>query len=404
MKNILFVGRYYSPKVYELIKNSTKGKVGYSTHNYEIAALEGLAANENVMIKSITCPAVFSYPHNNNYIFTPAETFNIGRIPCYSIGLCNIVFINKIWAFITSTYQIVKFIYSFKGEEVNIICNLASSAGAVKLAQFISHKKVKITYLILDIPQMVSNMDKMNVVKSFFIKIMNTTSMKLASKSDFLILMTEQMMDFITKPIKHTVIEGWVRESLSDSAAINFKSCKNVILYTGTLRKIFGIMNLLDAFQQIEDNEVELWLCGSGDAEQEIKIRSQNDNRIKFYGLVSSEKARELQKQATILVNPRTSKGDYTKYSFPSKTLEYLLSGKPAIVYKLPGIPDEYYQYLFTPIEETVDALAEKIKDVFSMIPAQRNAIALSGREFVLKNKTPEIQMSKVYKMLFEND
>ena len=35
--------------------------------------------------------------------------------------------------------------------------------------------------------------------------------------------------------------------------------------YTGTLRKIFGIMNLVEAFKMVKDRDVELWICGSGD-------------------------------------------------------------------------------------------------------------------------------------------
>lgn len=53
-----------------------------------------------------------------------------------------------------------------------------------------------------------------------------------------------------------------------------------------------------------------------------------------------------MQQQATLLVNPRKGHEEYTKYSFPSKTMEYMASGTPTIMYKLPGLPIEYEEYL----------------------------------------------------------
>lgn len=403
MKNILFVGRFFSPKILKIMRGAANGFPGFSTHNYEIALIKGLQANNDVNLKTITCPSTYSYPHHNSKLFTPNDKFIIDEVEGYSVGLCNLVILNRIWAFLSTLYRIVKSFKSFKGEEVNIICNLASNAAAVALASKMTSKKVRVTYMILDIPQMVSSMNRMNPLKSYFVKLLNAGKMKLASNSDGLILMTEQMMDFISKPVKHIVVEGWV-DSEGKALKTVSDTGKKIVLYTGSLRKIFGVMNLIHALQMIKDPDVELWLCGSGDAEMEIRESAVKDKRIKFFGLVSSERARELQNESTILINPRTSEGEYTKYSFPSKILEYLLSGKPSIAYKLPGMPDEYLDFLFVPDAESVEALAAKMTEVLDMDPVKRSAFGAKGREFVLRYKTPEVQMAKVYKMICSNN
>ena len=107
-----------------------------------------------------------------------------------------------------------------------------------------------------------------------------------------------------------------------------------------------------------------------------------------------------MQRQATILVNPRTSEGEYTKYSFPSKTMEYLLSGKSVIINRLPGIPEEYYQYVFTPKDESVDALAECVNRVLTLEVNDRVSKAKSGREFVVSQKNSKIQVSRILEMI----
>ena len=44
--------------------------------------------------------------------------------------------------------------------------------------------------------------------------------------------------------------------------------------------------------------------------------------------------------------------------------MEYLASGIPTLIYKLPGIPDEYYQYCFSLEDLGVEALANKMMDI----------------------------------------
>ena len=52
-------------------------------------------------------------------------------------------------------------------------------------------------------------------------------------------------------------------------------------------------------------------------------------------------------KEAKLLINLRNPEDKYTKYSFPSKTFEYMVSGTPFFTTKLEGIPSEYYNYLY---------------------------------------------------------
>ena len=95
------------------------------------------------------------------------------------------------------------------------------------------------------------------------------------------------------------------------------------MLYTGRLNRRYGIELLLQAMKELPDLDIELWLCGSGEMEEEIRTYAAQDSRIRFFGFLPHEEAVQLQKQATVLVNPRTNQGEYTKYSFPSKTMEY---------------------------------------------------------------------------------
>ena len=116
------------------------------------------------------------------------------------------------------------------------------------------------------------------------------------------------------------------------------KSIKTSILYTGQLQKRYGIYDLVEAFMLIPNRDYELWLCGKGSHEESLwlEMQAKKDSRIKLLGMLKPEDVLILQKKAHLLVNPRHSNEEFTKYSFPSKTMEYLASGTPTLMCRLP--------------------------------------------------------------------
>ena len=179
-------------------------------------------------------------------------------------------------------------------------------------------------------------------------------------------------------------------------------SKKKIIYYAGTLNSEYGIETLTDAFMQIQGDEYELWICGDGDARETVEKAALADKRIRYYGFVDKEKADELRDLSDVLVNPRTNEGAYTKYSFPSKTIEYMLAAKPIIMYKLDGIPIEYDCFLnYVSGVQPID-LAKKIVDVCVADSKEAEERAHDGRKWILKNKNPKAQMAKLLR-LFEN-
>ena len=119
---------------------------------------------------------------------------------------------------------------------------------------------------------------------------------------------------------------------------------------------------LIEAFELIEDPETSLHICGGGELKSYVDAMCQKDTRIHYYGVVSSERANELLQSASVLVNPRQNDSEYTKYSFPSKNIEYLMTGSPVVAYMLDGIPKNYQDFFEVPHSNDTQALAEAIK------------------------------------------
>lgn len=407
-RDVIFLGGVYGPQLLKHIHDSSRGHVGFSNHNFEIKLIQGLVANSHMYSKFsvVSAPKVYSFPKYNKQAWLKEEKWNISsNCTAWSVGFCNIVGVNKL-VIPASVYQAIKaLVLRSQADIVHLIVNTPSYY-LLKAISKIKKKfgdKIFVSLIVPDMPQFISLMDKRNKMISLIIDRIDARTMQLSKQVDAYVLLTDAMADLMSiRDRPYIIMEGVCEDApiINETPSL---SEKTIILYTGTLRYQFGVIDLLNAFERIEDENVELWICGSGDAEDEIKERALNDNRIKFYGLLDAQAARELQQMATILVNPRTNEGDYTRYSFPSKTLEYMLAGKPVVMHKLDGIPQEYDNYIYFTESDNVDGLFEKLQYVLKLPEQQRRSKAELAKQFVMQYKNATKQTCRILELCNKN-
>ena len=175
---------------------------------------------------------------------------------------------------------------------------------------------------------------------------------------------------------------------------------KKIILYTGTLNWRYGIRELVEAFQLIKNDDYILRVCGSGEASQYLKNLCSNSSNIEYFGQVDNQISKEMQQRATVLVNPRRNIGDYVKYSFPSKIMEYMLSGTPVITYKLPGIPKDYDDFLYYVEGDSVEDLYKKITTICEKPYEELYEFGYKAQKFIINNKNNIVQSRKIIDFL----
>jgi glycosyltransferase involved in cell wall biosynthesis len=172
------------------------------------------------------------------------------------------------------------------------------------------------------------------------------------------------------------------------------------IVYTGTLNERYGVVNLVKAFMKINDDRFRLVICGLGDSEKIISEASLVDKRIIFKGQLRKDEIIKVQNSATILVNPRQNIEEFTKYSFPSKIMEYLATGKPVVAYKLDGMPDEYDNYIIYVPENSIEALTKTIYNVCTQPYEKLITFGASAKHWVVTEKNGITQTKKIIDMI----
>ncbi|KKX51745.1 glycosyltransferase [Sphingobacterium sp. IITKGP-BTPF85] len=258
----------------------------------------------------------------------------------------------------------------------------------------------KVCLVVPDLPRMMGG-DLNNLKIKLYLGYIEGVINENLYKIDCFVFISKFMTDYVdVKGKPWIVIEGiYNNQQIVEDQS---KETNNTILYTGTLDVRYGIIELLESFSLISDKNFNLWICGEGAGKSEVLIAASKDSRINYYGQISTEEVLILQRKATVLVNPRKNDMEFTKFSFPSKTMEYLASGTPVVMYKLAGIPEEYYPYFFTPEDSSVIALKNKLLEVVALSNDEREKFGRGAQRFIFENKNPKLQVGKIINMISE--
>lgn len=159
----------------------------------------------------------------------------------------------------------------------------------------------------------------------------------------------------------------------------------------------------MEGFLLADLPDTELHIYGSGDFQEELEKISAETPNVFYGGLLLPSQVVEKEMEATLLVNPRPSNEKYVRYSFPSKTMEYMSTGTPVLMTKLPCLPEEYLPYLFFIRDETPQGIAQALRETLRLSDEALFQQGCAARRFVLEQRSNVMQAAKVLEMLERN-
>lgn len=348
MKVLLLCGVFAKENEQEIIENS-KRAVEYSANIFQEKLIEGF--QETVEDFSLlSAPFIGAYP-----VAYKKKSFKGFQVPQdkYQYVYFNNVFGIRNFSRAKALKKAIKSFIESKETDKRIIV-YSPHTPFLEAAVYAKKKdpSIKISLIVPDLPQYM-NLDKKKsflyrIGKKFDIRRFN----KLNKYVDSYMLLTEAMKEKLSVGDRpYIVVEGIISKA---DLALNEQKKKEVvrskeekyIVYTGKLNERFGVIDLVDAFRRLDGEDYRLVLCGNGDAVEYIRQNAEEDGRILYMGQVTPGVARDWIYKADVLVNPRKNDEEYTKYSFPSKNIEYLLSGNPVVAYMLDGMKDCYRDFI----------------------------------------------------------
>ena len=399
--DVLFLGRLFSRKNEEQIRSKARVDMQDAANVLQWNLIDGFVAGGCEDVGVVSYLPIDSWPNHYKDAFVKGEVHEIDEnITFHQTGFCNVTVIKQILNRNICNRVVKRWAKKDGDKKKVVVCYSCDNTllRAVAAAKRINSDVVSVL-VIADITEFAAN-NNPNLIQKLYVKNQIKTNDKLMSYVDKFVLLTKQMKDKLGITNPYMVMEGIVppREKCDNQSPENEKT----ILYTGSLNKKYGIMELLEAFKLIEPLDYRLIICGLGNAEEDIRELASRDSRVDFRGKVPHNEVLKLQSEATVLVNPRQNNEEFTKYSFPSKTMEYLASGTPVVAYKLDGIPDEYDGYINYVSDNTPKTLATVIQNICEMPKEERVQMGRKGRDYVLEEKNNVRQTKRILDFILD--
>lgn len=359
---------------------SGENKPGIQVQKFNRLVVEGLMANDQEIIQISAVPV--SRAITKRLFFPKKRVVKENKTELY-VPLVNLPLLKDVFLFLYVLIHV-----GFSKDTVScraIVCDILSPTLSYALALISKVRKIPFVSIITDFPEFVTDNSLFNFLAYQSIRL-----------SDGYILMTDQMIERLDGLKPYRVIEGMTDMKFVPSIKSALNHERKQCLYAGNLSVSNGIAMLNEAFKNIP--EADLHLYGTGDFANELS--RQNISNIHYHGIVKNEVVVLKQMEMDLLINPRPTKQEFTLYSFPSKLMEYMLSGTPALTTRLRGITSEYENCMYYFDEETSEGFEKKIREVLNKNESELAEFGRNAQLFVMNHKTNQIQMRKLLDLI----
>ena len=363
---------------------------GHAIQKYNLLLLRGLAAN-GAEVRCVSGLPINRSVTSKKLIHEPDECAD--NIFFHYITTLNLPVFRQLMIFLGTLCFVLR---TKKEKDTFAVCDCLNIACSYGMLLGCRLKRIKTAVIVTDLPDMEHSGGALKRVNN-----------RIFDKADAFILLTEQMNKRVNpKGRPHIVLEGHAdSEAPRPDGQIRYEeSGKKVILYAGSIHKMYGIASLTQGFLEADIPNSELHIYGNGDFTGELKALCEQHGNVLYKGIADNAEIVRQEQRASLLVNPRPSKPEYTKYSFPSKNMEYMVSGTPLLTTDLPGMPEEYKPYVYLLQDESPQGVCRKLREIFALPYAARLQKGAAARRFVLEHKSNVAQSRKILEFLSNTD
>ena len=381
--HIIYAVTTCSDRVYRQLFADVAVKPAFQSQKYHRLLIEGLAAGAEVDV--VANPPVNRSVLNQNRVKLPSETEGGARytyIPAIRNPMEKAIRVGFGTFLRTCTL-------GNRDSVVMVDCLNRIPALAALLAAKLTGKRC--IGIVTDLPDMLGGGRFSVALANFVIR-----------QCTGYVLLTDAMNDYLNKAGKpYVILEGHSDISMRDRVpSPEKKTSPRVCFYAGGVSRQYGLANLVEGFREADIPNAQLHIYGPGDYVEELREIAEKDPRVFYGGMLLNTQIVDKEQEATLLVNPRPTDEEYVKYSFPSKTMEYMASGTPVLTTILPGMPKEYHPYVYLLADESAAGIAAMLKQVLSNSDEILFEKGNAARNFVLDTRNNVVQAAKILEML----
>jgi len=382
-------------------KNDKERLVNPSGNKYQLNLIECLNDKLSRNLDIISIPGNPYFPLSSHFYIPGAVVSIVPGVLARSIGFINLPVLKNL------LQSVAVFMYTFKWLVVNrreaqrIILTFNSNVNTVLPSILLRlFCRVKIISYVTDPPYFLEkSKNTYDVLKRIYLDI----SKVLMRNVDGMVVISKHIVDVFKITAPYLVVDNGYSENVyaDIDVMVKDKTIKNkIVMFAGSLSVHNGIVELVEAFNLLSAENIELWIYGEAELKDYVIDSAQRNPKIKYMGVLGSKKILEVYSCADLLINTRNPYREVSDCTFPSKMTEYLVSGTPVLTTRLKCYGPEYDELFYFIDDFTSNGISQKILEIL-MLPAEE--ICLRKKtviKFMLDNKTWSRQIDKVIDFL----
>lgn len=395
--HIIFISVTCARADYEALCKKRKYPLLDSSQKFFEMFLSGLAQQPDVTVECITLRPISHGTYPGFYI--PGERSDRNGVTYHYVPVWNFPVLKSVMAMPAIYAKLRSLLRQHAANDVRVICDPLMLEGLLPSVSAANRYGVMTAGFLTDMPEFADECDDHGFLKNLLYRVYNRMVAWCMEKLDRYIVLTEAMSRVAgEKPwllleciVDETMLEGLLPEKHGDGLPR--------VLYAGKLHQEFGLDVLAQAIPLVKRPCI-FEIYGDGNYAEELSKLADSRENVRLHGIVPLRRVLEAELGASVLINPRTSAGEFTKYSFPSKTAEYMLAGVPVVMFRLPGISKTYEDYICFAQEETPESFAEKIDELLSLSEESRRQKGAAAKQYVTDNKNNRFQAGRALNFL----
>lgn len=367
----------------ELFRNSSKTP-GQQAQKYNRLIIEGLAEN-GLSVRAVTVRPVTVENYSGKYL--SARNLRSGRVCYHYCSVLNVKGIKILWQTVSAFCAVL---LGGCDAVVMDVLNASAAYGAAMAARL---RRKPCIGIVTDLPELMVTGTNQNHVKLV---------RKITRKCSGFVLLTEAMNGPINPEHKpYVIVEALCDSSIKPQAEDQPRKKDTVkCMYAGLLDVRYGVKTMVDGFILADLPDTELHIFGDGPYVDELQKVSQAYPNVVYHGVAMNDEVVRKETCADLLINPRPTHEAFTKYSFPSKNIEYMASGTPVLTTNLSGMPEEYKPFVYLIDDESEAGIARAIRNTLSIPWNEREKKGLDAQSFVLEKKSNVVQCKRILSLL----
>lgn len=394
---ILYLSALSSPKLVDELYNYNKKDPGFAVQKFNRLLASGLVKNEEE-VTVLSAPPVGR--HNSSKLFWHKGQEQDGDITYHYLTFINLPALRQLCLTLGTFCRTLFWAMSKPKKERVVVCdvlNASMGAAAILACKITGAQTIGV---MTDMPGLMVRFEtnqRMPLTTR-----MATCLIKWCFRNyDKFVFLTEAMNIVNEHHRPYIVMEGMSDGTMVEhNKPFDHKEVRT-IMYAGGLHERYGLKKLTEAFMMLPQKNIRLKLFGTGPFVDELEKKyCKEDKRVMYMGIAPNIEVVEAELEASLLVNPRPTHEEFTKYSFPSKNIEYMASGTPLLTTKLPGMPKEYYPYVFLIEDETTEGYSKALAEALNKTDEELFEYGAKAKGFVLDKKNSCEQARRVIKLI----